>query len=1164
MSTTSGPTARSSQNPAPVLRNRELFIKDPMLSALANNGVSEVADVRTEGQLTTLRTEIECFVCEGEYARGLERILNSYVANLDKAEQPAFWVSGFFGSGKSHLVKMLRHLWVDTTLPGGTTARGLAKLPPDIKAALKELSTAGTRLGGLHAAAGTLGSGAGNSVRLALLGIVFRSADLPESYPLARFVLWLKGEEKLDSVRQHLESAGRSFDKELRNLYVSDSMAAALLHAFPDFAPSVAAAKVLLKEQYPIVQDVSVEEMVEAIHDALSVNGRFPCTVIILDEVQQWVGEQSQRTFAVQEVTEACSKRFEGRLLFVATGQTALTGTPYLQKLKDRFRLPIELSDVDVETVIRKIVLAKRADRVPQIGEACDLAIGEISRHLRETKLAARDDDRPSLVPDYPLLPTRRRFWEHTLRAVDRAGTAGQLRTQLRIVHEAVRLTAEEPLGTVVPADFLHDQIASELLSAGVLLREMHETIQRLRTEGPEGIFKARLCALIYMIGKLPRDPGIDTGLRASPEVLSDLLIEDLRSSSADLRKRVEDALRALVDAGVLMQVDSEVRLQTRESSQWENEYRAHEAKLLSDESRIARERTLRLQQRCQEMLREVRIAHGRSKVARRLIPYFGSEMPRPEEGAIPVWIRDGWTDNEKTVQADIRSLGGDSPLIVVHLPRLSAEDIKKALVTSLAAEETLNLRGPQTSNEGIEARNAMETRKQAAEGRLARALSEVMLEARVYLAGGMEKAGGTLAEKVRLAAQDSLDRTFPQYDQGDDPRWSTVVQRVRKGDAGGALSAVDHTGDPEKQPVCARILAEIGPGKLGKEVRKAFGAPRYGWPQETIDGALLVLTACEALRASVSGKPIAARDLDQQKLGVAEFRCETTTISTQTRIDLRRLFQDAGVAYKPNEESDAASRLLAELDRLGNAAGGDPPLPARPSREHLRDLGARTGNDQLQAIHDARERLAGEFRAWSDAADAIAKAAPRWSVLEALLSKAPESPQVEDIRLQVEAIRDRRALLEQPDPVAPLCGQLAAALRESLVREFDAYRRDLGACLLQIAEDPVCAKLDDAQRRRILEGHGLTEPSPLDVATEDSLLDALGRADAATWQTRRDALPQRVAEARLVMARATEPKATRVQLPSATLRSEQELEAWVSDVRTRVVEELKRGPVII
>ena len=63
----------------------------------------------------------------GQYKRGLTRILESYLGNTDSTNQPAAWVSGFFGSGKSHLLKMLRHLWVNTRFESdGATARELA------------------------------------------------------------------------------------------------------------------------------------------------------------------------------------------------------------------------------------------------------------------------------------------------------------------------------------------------------------------------------------------------------------------------------------------------------------------------------------------------------------------------------------------------------------------------------------------------------------------------------------------------------------------------------------------------------------------------------------------------------------------------------------------------------------------------------------------------------------------------------------------------------------------------------------------------------------------------------------------------------------------------------------------------------------------------------
>jgi len=103
---------------------------------------------------------------------------------------------------------------------------------------------------------------------------------------------------------------------------------------------------------------------------------------------------------------------------------------------------------------------------------------GEIDRQLASTRIAACSEDRDIIVDDYPLLPVRRRFWEHVLRGVDVPGTASQLRTQLKIVHEAVRQTAEASLGTVVPADLMYEQISPDLRKTGIVLREIDETIR--------------------------------------------------------------------------------------------------------------------------------------------------------------------------------------------------------------------------------------------------------------------------------------------------------------------------------------------------------------------------------------------------------------------------------------------------------------------------------------------------------------------------------------------------------------------------------------------------------------------------------------------------------------------------------------------------------------
>ena len=154
------------------MKNKQLFQRDPAVSKLLNDGVAAVREAASAKEIETLRYELEHFVCEGQYEDGLIRILESYLGNVNSTTQPAAWVSGFYGSGKSHLLKMFRHLWVDTRFDDGSTARGLARLPQEVQDLLRELDTLGKRCGGLHAASGTLPSGGGESVRLAVLSII--------------------------------------------------------------------------------------------------------------------------------------------------------------------------------------------------------------------------------------------------------------------------------------------------------------------------------------------------------------------------------------------------------------------------------------------------------------------------------------------------------------------------------------------------------------------------------------------------------------------------------------------------------------------------------------------------------------------------------------------------------------------------------------------------------------------------------------------------------------------------------------------------------------------------------------------------------------------------------------------------------------------------------
>ena len=573
------------------MKNREIYQKDPTTRKLVNEGVATVNDDTTSQALTVLRYELETFVCDGQYEKGTSHILETYLTNIDQAQQPAVWVSGFYGSGKSHLVKMLRALWVDSQFEDGATARGIANLPQGVRDHLQELSTQAKRHGGLHAASGTLGSGASGSVRLALLRILFKSAGLPEQYPVARFVMWLKHVGIYDQVRQSVKSKGYEWQEELDNFYVAEGLHEALVQAKPALFSSPTSCVETLNNLYPFIQDISSDDMLKAIRQTLTKDGKFPLTLIVLDEVQQFIGEDSQRSIAVQEAVEACCKNFGGKLLFIGTGQTAVTGTSNLKKLEGRFTIRVELSDADVDAVIRQVILAKKPEAKTPIEQVLQTNLGEISRHLAGTTIGHRQDDLPYFPQDYPILPVRRRFWENTLRILDQTGTDSQLRNQLSMIHKVIQTNLDDPLGHVVPADYLYFDSADKLLQSRILPRKVHEKTMSWIKGSEDQRLMARACGLVFLINKLGGQNN-EIGIRANVDSLADLLVKDLSNGSSSLRSK----LPGLLDkCELLMKVGEDYRIQTEESAAWTDEFLSQRSALSNEAHRIHAERDDRI-----------------------------------------------------------------------------------------------------------------------------------------------------------------------------------------------------------------------------------------------------------------------------------------------------------------------------------------------------------------------------------------------------------------------------------------------------------------------------------------------------------------------------------------------------------------------------------------
>ncbi|TGJ96612.1 BREX system P-loop protein BrxC, partial [Actinotalea fermentans ATCC 43279 = JCM 9966 = DSM 3133] len=953
--------------------NNDLFVRPPAEHPIPNEGVSQVG-MPAQGdaqQWDVLRYELANFVCEGEYADGMVRILDSYLANQGRATQPAVWVSGFYGSGKSHMVRVLEHLWADTRLPNGASARGLVTLPSEVESQLLELSSLGRRLQtSPWSVAGSLDRGAAGSLNTAFLALVLGAAGLPTRIAPAQVALWLISEGIYDDVAAHVAAAGKVAQHELSIYNLSRPLSEGILAALPGFAADAAGVRAQLKNQFPDVATVTIDETLTILDQVLRRvgGGQVPPTLVILDEVQQYIGEDGGRALDVQHLVEAVSKGTANRVLLVATGQQEMTADPTLQRIRDRFTVKVTLKNQDVDAVVRRVLLDKEPARKAELERVLDGSSAEISRELSDTKIPHTRADDDTLVADYPLLPSRRRFWEHVLRAAD-AGRAGQLRSQLRIVHDATAKVSRQPVGTIIGADYLYDAKNEDLNQTAQLSKGIQRLIADQRDKDE---LRGRILGLIHLINLLPTTGVNDTGVRATAPHLADLLVEDLAHDGARLRAEVPRLLTEMADEGVLQEDGGEYRLQTEAGQAWEEAFRNQRANVSTHDVVAKREDLLR---RELEKHLPPRIRQGSAKVSRTVRPHRADEPPAPGDD-IAVWIRSEWDGvAPQQVESLARELGPDSPVVLLHLPRLHADDLAQELRTQLAAEHVLSQKGRPQDEEGQHAFASMTSRVDRAQRRTQQIVSETVAQARVLNGGGSTPSGVTLPERVTAAAESAATRRFPRFGDADDSRWERVLAKLKAGTGSDALAVVGHTGDPTQHRVVKEVLNRVSSaGTPATDLVSELKAAPFGWPDDAVKAAFAVLV--EGGHAHVTFNSVdgdVQQVLSATRWGGVYLRREAVVLNAAQKIQARKLLGDllTGAPGEPPTNENLVPKAGEAMDRLQQRTGalsGPAPLPQVELPATVAAVRGASGNDRVVTLLAARE----ELTAFADALSAM------------------------------------------------------------------------------------------------------------------------------------------------------------------------------------------------
>ncbi len=456
------------------MKIHELFIK-PVERPI--DGVIKADDDRN------LKTEVEEYVVTGEIARSLSAFTERY---LDDASANGVWISGFFGSGKSHLLKILALLLDNQVLPGGERVADLLLPRIDdeiLRGELRRVLKIPSRsiLFNIDQKADAIG-GDLNSPVLAVFVKVLNELQgyYAQQGHIAQFEYDLDNLGKLNDFKAaYARISGRAWAEDLPVLETLENETFARVYA--EFFGRSYEEGLLLFDRNRANYKVSIESFAKRVKDYIQKQGPGFRLNFFVDEVGQFIGQDSAKMLNLQTIAESLSTVCQGKAWVFVTSQgdletvigelRAAVGQDF-SKIQGRFQTRMTLSSADVREVIQKRLLAKR-DNEPEALTTIYDAEKENLQTLYRFSDGSLDFKRwrgsDEFCAFYPFIPYQFDLFQKAIQqlslhnAFTGRHTAVGERSMLAVFQDVAKKLRNNDVGSLVTFDCMFDGIAASL-----------------------------------------------------------------------------------------------------------------------------------------------------------------------------------------------------------------------------------------------------------------------------------------------------------------------------------------------------------------------------------------------------------------------------------------------------------------------------------------------------------------------------------------------------------------------------------------------------------------------------------------------------------------------------------------------------------------------------
>lgn len=503
---------------------------------------------------SSLLNEIEEYVLTNEVQKSLSLFLSAY-NDYSAATQNGVWISGFFGSGKSHLLKMLSLLLENNTVDEKSVAElFIPKCEGDAELQASLLKACGTPSKSILFNIDQKSDAITTKQTDALLSVFVKVFDEMCGYYgkqgyIAQFERDLDSRGLYEKFKDAFQNISKKTWDKGRTQAILEGRNIAKAYAEVSGEPVETANGII--DKYRKDYNLSIEDFAKMIKSYIDKQSKGFRLNFFVDEVGQYIADNTQLMLNLQSLAEELATVCRGQAWIIVTAQEDMTsvfgeigkkqGNDF-SKIQARFANRLKLTSANVDEVIRKRLLAKKDDFVPQLNKIYAEQSNNFKTLFNFTDGATvykNFTDAQDFISCYPFIPYQFGLFQAAIQNLSehnifegRHNSVGE-RSMLGVFQEVAKNLASKELGCIAPFDLMYEGIRHSVKSNAV--RAIHTAENQM----PDDVFTIRTLKTLFLV-KYVRT------FRATARNMTVLMRESFAENAPDLLKRVQESLNKL------------------------------------------------------------------------------------------------------------------------------------------------------------------------------------------------------------------------------------------------------------------------------------------------------------------------------------------------------------------------------------------------------------------------------------------------------------------------------------------------------------------------------------------------------------------------------------------------------------------------------------------